>query len=485
MSLEQYLTRREGSVEPKTRQGSADTFVIQQHITFRNKAGIGFIMFQQDRADTLCFVYPEQKQILHPQGVLEPISPTINKKRNVYLIPVTDFKTTLTVQPETGLELIHLVCPWLKNAHTIDAILKHFKIKKPLPARRKGAQILFYNKENLRIHYDMRFPVDGVLKSFVIPAGFPSDIRSRVTAIQVEDHPLSYAEFEGAIPEGYGMGQVNIYDRGKYVLRESSKDKLKVTVTGRVLRGNYTLLQQKGELWMFLLEKEQAKPTFIQKPLPAVPTRNADLSVSYKYTPTMSPQTKTYSHLVNSVFTKNFKKIYQGEYELLVSSQYNIGSSIYYQVDLDFDSMSATGEISKFIDDLKKNDLVDQFFVQASGGGFHIRSFFAIKENSFAFLKDREFFKKFNYLDIASSFRETPSRVAYAYSEKRHLTSFAFLASDFGSVNISESIGFFSTIPANVLSEREYKTLLFYYMLPHTFLDKEDKVAEKFLAMIA
>jgi len=106
-----------------------------------------------------------------------------------------------------------------------------------------------------RLHYDLRLEMDGVLKSWAVPKEPPLEPGVKRLAIQVEDHDLSYADFEGVIPEGmYGAGTVEIWDRGTYELVSRREDKLHIIFHGERLKGEYILLRFKraGEAeWLF------------------------------------------------------------------------------------------------------------------------------------------------------------------------------------------------------------------------------------------
>jgi len=88
--------------------------------------------------------------------------------------------------------------------------------------------------EARRLHYDFRLEHDGVLVSWALPKGPPTDPRTNHLAVPTEDHPLSYRHFEGEIPKGeYGGGTVTIWDSGTYELEKWRDDEVIVTLHGR------------------------------------------------------------------------------------------------------------------------------------------------------------------------------------------------------------------------------------------------------------
>jgi DNA ligase D-like protein (predicted 3'-phosphoesterase) len=107
------------------------------------------------------------------------------------------------------------------------------------------------------LHFDLRLEMDGVLKSWAIPKEPPTSAGVKRLAVQVEDHPVEYASFEGTIPEGeYGAGTVEIWDKGIYKLIDRKEDKLIVEIDGDKLSGAYVLVRFKDEKnWLFFKKK--------------------------------------------------------------------------------------------------------------------------------------------------------------------------------------------------------------------------------------
>lgn len=108
-----------------------------------------------------------------------------------------------------------------------------------------------------RLHWDFRLELEGVLKSWAVPRGPPVEAGIKRLAIQVEDHPLDYYDFEGIIPEGqYGAGKVSVWDRGTYVLEVREPRKFHILLKGSKLKGDYRLINFKDRNWLIYKIRE-------------------------------------------------------------------------------------------------------------------------------------------------------------------------------------------------------------------------------------
>jgi bifunctional non-homologous end joining protein LigD len=136
---------------------------------------------------------------------------------------------------------------------------------------RPGFRYVVQKHAASRLHDDFRLELDGVLKSCAVAKGPSLDPAEKRLAVQTEDHPLDYADFEGVIPEGqYGAGTVLVWDRGTWEPIEAphaglAKGHLKFRLHGEKLRGGWTLVRiksrdprQEGKTWLLIKERDEA-----------------------------------------------------------------------------------------------------------------------------------------------------------------------------------------------------------------------------------
>ena len=125
---------------------------------------------------------------------------------------------------------------------------------------RKQPIFVIQKHDATTLHYDFRLEVDGVLKSWAVPKGPSTDPRDKRLAMPVENHSLSYGDFEGVIRRGYGAGAVIVWDTGTY--RNLSDTPMGEALAaghatfwleGRKLSGGWTLQRiANGKRWLLI-----------------------------------------------------------------------------------------------------------------------------------------------------------------------------------------------------------------------------------------
>lgn len=139
-------------------------------------------------------------------------------------------------------------------------------------SKSKNANLFVVQKHDARhLHYDFRLEIDGVLKSWAVPKGPSLDPKVKRLAVQVEDHPLEYGDFEGIIPRGhYGGGTVMLWDKGIWhKLKEDKKnikhDVITFELQGKKLKGIWKLIRIKDDPKNWLLIKGQDEEAVSQE----------------------------------------------------------------------------------------------------------------------------------------------------------------------------------------------------------------------------
>jgi bifunctional non-homologous end joining protein LigD len=159
--------------------------------------------------------------------------------------------------------------------HEYETKRNFSKTKEPLSNKKKTTKKAIYviqKHSAAHLHYDFRLEIDGVLKSWAIPKGPSLNPKEKRLAIETEDHPIKYADFEGVIPEGeYGAGVVMIWDKGTFKsIKDLSpkemydKGEIEIEIKGKKLKGRYVLFKMRDrekKMWLLTKMKDEYADT--------------------------------------------------------------------------------------------------------------------------------------------------------------------------------------------------------------------------------
>jgi DNA ligase D-like protein (predicted ligase)/DNA ligase D-like protein (predicted polymerase)/DNA ligase D-like protein (predicted 3'-phosphoesterase) len=158
------------------------------------------------------------------------------------------------------------------------------KTPEPPPAEitGRGNAFVVHRHHASRLHYDLRLEQGGVLKSWAVPKGLPPRPGIKRLAVSVEDHPLEYVNFEGAIPKGeYGGGMMWKFAQGRYEITKQKKDGFYFRLQSRELNAEYRTHQTKDNQW--LLERvDHPQTDWLRDPIEPMLARPADKPPSSK-----------------------------------------------------------------------------------------------------------------------------------------------------------------------------------------------------------
>ena len=119
------------------------------------------------------------------------------------------------------------------------------------PSANSADRFVIHRHHASRLHYDLRFEKDGVLKSWAVPKGLPPAPGVKRLAVQTEDHPMEYLKFEGTIPKGqYGGGDMWVYASGKYEITKEKKDGFYFRLHSPAISGEYRIYKIKQKEWL-------------------------------------------------------------------------------------------------------------------------------------------------------------------------------------------------------------------------------------------
>ncbi len=162
------------------------------------------------------------------------------------------------------------------------------KTNEPPPTKEEtvGNRFVVQIHHATNLHYDLRLEMEGVLRSWAIPKGLPSEPGTKRLAIETEPHPLKYLDFEGVIPkEEYGGGKMWVFARGKFEMIKKEKKRLHFRLISPEIEAEWLLYNMKNDEWL-IERKDTPKTDWLEKtlgPMLAIPSKEIPSNEEYSF----------------------------------------------------------------------------------------------------------------------------------------------------------------------------------------------------------
>jgi len=244
---------------------ASNQFTIRNAFTFIEEKGLPWENWKAAAVD----LHTERKEKANTKKNKKEISPKIKPKNSLKKGDVNEMEKHPLNTYETKRD-------FTKTPEPISKV-----------AEKDSNQFVIHLHDASNLHYDLRLQAEGVLHSWAIPKGLPSQVGIKRLAIQTEPHPAKYLDFEGIIPKKeYGGGEMWVFARGTYLTKNRKDSKWTFSLKSKALNGDFTIYKLREDQWLVEKKNESENKSIfenIPKPMLAESCRKLKTHKDFVY----------------------------------------------------------------------------------------------------------------------------------------------------------------------------------------------------------